>query len=53
MYVPLPSVTIDIVGVKITEKELRLNIKKESLLIHSVFLAETYQAHVAKKILFL
>ena len=51
MYVPLPSVTIDIVG-QITKKELRLDIKKEPLLAHSIHLAEKYPAHVAKKILF-
>ena len=51
MYVPLPSVTIDTVGQNY-KKELRLNMEKEPLHDHSIYLAEKYPAHVAKKTLF-
>ena len=50
-YVPLSSVTIDIVG-QHYKKELKLNIKTEPLHAHSIHSAGKYPAHVAKKILF-
>ena len=51
MYMPLPSVTIDIVGQNY-RKGTKVKYKKEPLLAHSIHLAEKYPAHVAKKILF-
>ena len=51
MYVPLPFVTIDIVGQNYKKGGI-VNIKKEPLHAHSVYLSEKFPAHVAKRILF-
>ena len=50
-YVPLSSVTIDIVG-QHYKKELKFNIKGELLHAHSIHSIGNYPAHVAKEILF-
>ena len=50
-YVPLSSVTIDIVG-QHYKKELKFNIKKEPLHAHSIHSAGKCPAHVAKRFSF-
>ena len=48
---PLPSITIDIVGQNY-KKGAEVNIRIDQLHVHSIQVAERFPAHVAKRIPF-